>query len=153
MKGNFLENELLIKKEIENETLIMIEKELNPKKKFNFKFWIIILFILDIISFVLLIIFRAMKKNIFWLFAACTIIFSLSLIVLIALKIKRDKREQEEENKKKLEFEEELRKQQEEESRKQKEEELRKQKEEELRKQKEESNKKRNQENKRKRKN
>ena len=51
MKGNFLENEQLIKKEIENETLIMIEKELNPKKKFNFKFWIIILFILDIISF------------------------------------------------------------------------------------------------------
>ena len=123
MKGNFLENEQVIKEEIENETLIMIEKELNPKKKFNFKFWIIILFILDIISFVLLIIFRAMKKNIFWLFAACTIIFSLSLIVLIALKIKRDKREQEEENKKKLEFEEELRKQQEEESRKQKEEE------------------------------
>ena len=87
-----------------------------------------------------------MKKNIFWLFAACTIIFSLSLIVLIVLKIKRDKREQEEENKKKLEFEvkikkqqeEELRKLQEEESRKQKEEELRKQKEEELRKQKEE---------------
>ena len=32
MKGNFLENEQLIKKEIENETLIMIEKELNPKK-------------------------------------------------------------------------------------------------------------------------
>ena len=46
MKGNFLENEQLIKKEIENETLIMIEKELNPKKKFNLKFWIIILFIL-----------------------------------------------------------------------------------------------------------
>ena len=75
MKGNFLENEQLIKKEIENETLIMIEKELNPKKKLNFKFWIIILFILDIISFVLLIIFRAMKKNIFWLFAACYNIF------------------------------------------------------------------------------
>ena len=122
MKGNFLENEQLIKKEIENETLIMIEKELNPKKKFNFKFWIIILFILDIISFVLLIIFRAMKKNIFWLFAACTIIFSLSLIVLIALKIKRDKREQKEEELRKQK-EEELRKQQEEESRKQKEEE------------------------------
>ena len=138
MKGNFLENEQVIKEEIENETLIMIEKELNPKKKFNFKFWIIILFILDIISFVLLIIFRAMKKNIFWLFAACTIIFSLSLIVLIVLKIKRDKREQEEENKKKLEFEVKIKKQQEEESRKQKEEELRKQKEEELRKQKEE---------------
>ena len=46
MKGNFLENEQVIKEEIENETLIMIEKELNPKKKFNFKFWIIILFIL-----------------------------------------------------------------------------------------------------------
>ena len=46
MKGNFSENEQLIKVEIKNETLIMIEKELNPKKKFNFKFWIIILFIL-----------------------------------------------------------------------------------------------------------
>ena len=77
MKVNVLENEQVIKEEIENETLIMIEKELNPKKKFNFKFWIIILFILDIISFVLLIIFRAMKKK--YILAFCGLYYNIFL--------------------------------------------------------------------------
>ena len=132
------------------------------KKKFNFKCWIIVSSISIFVSLLLLIILKCViKSNIFWLFFAFTLVFSIILLVLIIFKIKRDKKEkeekeeaekiklqQEEENKKRLELEEkikrekeeeELRKQKEEEIRKQKEEEeLRKQKEEEIRKQQEE---------------
>ena len=76
----------------------------------------------------------AIESQIFWLFFALTIIFSIALAILIILKIKNDKKEKEEnrkrleleeENRKKLELEEENRKklELEEEKRKQEEEE------------------------------
>ena len=122
------------------------------KKKFNFKCWIIVSSISIFVSLLLLIILKCViKSNIFWLFFAFTLVFSIILLVLIIFKIKRDKKEkeeieeeerrkllQEEENKKRLELEEKIKREKEEELRKQKEDEIRKQKEEELKKQQEE---------------
>ena len=105
MKESFLEKGELIKDSIKNESFITKENELNPKKQFNYKFWIIILSALDFISLLLLILFRVKEQNIFRLFVVFTIIFSFFLIVLMILKIKRDKKEKEE-NKNNIELEE-----------------------------------------------
>jgi len=105
MKESFLEKGELIKDSIKNESFITKENELNPKKQFNYKFWIIILSALDFISLLLLILFRVIEQNIFRLFVVFTIIFSFFLIVLMILKIKRDKKEKEE-NKNNIELEE-----------------------------------------------
>jgi len=125
---------------------------LGLKKKFNFKCWIIVSSISIFVSLLLLIILKCViKSNIFWLFFAFTLVFSIILLVLIIFKIKREKKEkeeieeekrrkllQEEENKKRLELEEKIKREKEEELRKKKEDEIRKQKEEELKKQQEE---------------
>ena len=105
MKESFLEKGELIKDSIKNEPPTNKENELNQKKKFNYKFCIIILSALDFISLLLLILFRIIKQNIFRLFVVFTIIFSFFVIVLIILKIKRDKIEKEE-NKNNIELEE-----------------------------------------------
>ena len=105
MKKLFLEKGELIKDSIKNEPPTNKENELNQKKKFNYKFCIIILSALDFISLLLLILFRIIKQNIFRLFVVFTIIFSFFVIVLIILKIKRDKIEKEE-NKNNIELEE-----------------------------------------------
>ena len=154
MKEDILEEKILYKEENTDEFLDVRESKIGLKKKFNYKCWIIVSSISIFISLLLLIILKyVIKSNIFWLFFALTIIFSIILIVLIIFKIKRDKKEkqekeeaekiklqQEEENKKRLELEEKIKREKEDELRKQREEEeLRKQKkEEELRKQKEE---------------
>ena len=154
MKEDILEEKILYKEENTDEFLDIRESKIGLKKKFNYKCWIIVSSISIFISLLLLIILKyVVKSNIFWLFFALTIIFSIILIVLIIFKIKRDKKEkqekeeaekiklqQEEENKKRLELEEKIKREKEDELRKQREEEeLRKQKkEEELRKQKEE---------------
>ena len=96
------------------------------KNKFNYKYLIIAFSTLDFIAFLLFIIFAmAIESKIFWLFLILTIIFSITLAILIISKIKNDKKEKEEENRKRLELEEENRKklELEEEKRKQKEEE------------------------------
>ena len=68
----------------------------NPKKKFNYKIWIIIFSILDLICFILNLIFiLAVKNKIFWLFFAFTLIFTIILEILIFLKMKRDKKDRE----------------------------------------------------------
>ena len=76
------------------------------KKKFNFKCWIIVSSISIFVSLLLLIILKCViKSNIFWLFFAFTLVFSIILLVLIIFKIKRDKKEKEEELKKQQEEE------------------------------------------------
>ena len=145
MKEDILEEKILYKEENTDEFLDVRESKIGLKKKFNYKCWIIVSSISIFISLLLLIILKyVVKSNIFWLFFALTIIFSIILIVLIIFKIKRDKKEkeekeeaekiklqQEEENKKRLELEEKIKREKEDELRKQKEEEIRKQKEEE----------------------
>ena len=120
-----------------NSNLIGGEKlYIKIKNKFNYKFWIIVFSTLGLIAFLLFIIFAmAIESRIFWLFLILTIIFSITLAILIISKIKNDKNEKEEGNRKRLELEEENRKRLElvEENRKklELEEEKRKQKEEE----------------------
>ena len=118
MKENILE-------ENDNENLLIqnlqVKVEKSEKKpKFNYKIWITIFTILDVISFILSIIFILIKKNLFWLFLTFFILFSIALGIFIILKIKSDKKERELEI---LRLEEERIKREEEEKRKKEEEE------------------------------
>ena len=100
---------------------------------------------MDFISLLLIIVFIFIKSKLLWLFFSFTLVFSITLIVLVVFKIKNDKKV-EEEKRKKLEEEEKIRQKLEEEEKIRKlkeEEEIKKQKEEEerIRKQKEEEDK------------
>ena len=97
MKEDILEEKILYKEENTDEFLDVRESKIGLKKKFNYKCWIIVSSISIFISLLLLIILKyVVKSNIFWLFFAITIIFSIILIVLIIFKIKRDKKEKQE---------------------------------------------------------
>jgi len=90
MKENILE-------ENDNENLLVqnlkvkVEKP-EQKPKFNYKIWIAIFLILDVISFILFLIFVLAKNNVFWLFFAFFLLFSIALAIFIILKIKSDKK-------------------------------------------------------------
>ena len=118
MKENILE-------ENDNENLLVqnlkvkVEKP-EQKPKFNYKIWIAIFLILDVISFILFLIFVLAKNNVFWLFFAFFLLFSIALAIFIILKIKSDKKERDLEI---LRIEEERIKKEEEEKRKKEEEE------------------------------
>ena len=118
MKENILE-------ENDNENLLVqnlkvkVEKP-EQKPKFNYKIWIAIFLILDVISFILFLIFVLAKNNVFWLFFAFFLLFSIALAIFIILKIKSDKKERDLEI---LRIEEERVKKEEEEKRKKEEEE------------------------------
>ena len=133
MKENILE-------ENDNENLLVqnlkvkVEKP-EQKPKFNYKIWIAIFLILDVISFILFLIFVLAKNNVFWLFFAFFLLFSIALAIFIILKIKSDKKERDLEI---LRIEEERVKKEEEEKRKKEEEERIKKEEEEKRKKEEE---------------
>ena len=151
MKENILEDNQEFKDEVEIKSLIIRESELGIKtnKSCNYKCWIYLFSVLDLISFILLLVYIfAIKSDVLWLFFSFTLVFSITLIILVILKIRKDKKEeeqkilkQEEENRMRLELEEKKKKEKEEEElrKKKEEEELKKKKEEEeLKKKKEE---------------
>ena len=151
MKENILEDNQEFKDEVEIKSLIIRESELGIKKNksCNYKCWIYLFSVLDLISFILLLVYIfAIKSDVLWLFFSFTLVFSITLIILVILKIRKDKKEeeqkilkQEEENRMRLELEEKKKKEKEEEElrKKKEEEELKKKKEEEeLKKKKEE---------------
>ena len=90
MKENILE-------ENGNENLLVqnlkVKVEKPEQNKFNYKIWIAIFLILDVISFILFLIFVLAKNNVFWLFFALFLLFSIALAIFIILKIKSDKKE------------------------------------------------------------
>ena len=106
MKENILEEDILCKEE-KNDELIHVKKgKLGANRKFNYKYWIRVSSISVLASLLLLIIFKyVIESNIFWIFFAFTLIFSIILILSIIFKIKKDKEEKEKE-KKGLELEE-----------------------------------------------
>ena len=114
-----------------NEKLIISVKEerIESNKKCNYKFWIIILSILDMISLIMLfILVFALDTDWYWLFVSLVIITSIILSIFIILKLKDDKNQ---EQLRISRLEEELKRQEEEEKRRQEEEIIRRQKEEE----------------------
>ena len=118
MKENILEendNENLLIQNLE----VKVEKQ-EQKPKCNYKIWIAIFLILDVISFIFFTIFVLAKNNVFWLFLAFILLFTIVLAIFIVLKIKSDKKERELEI---LRLEEERIKKEEEEKRRKEEEE------------------------------
>ena len=134
MKENILEendNENLLIQNLE----VKVEKQ-EKKPKCNYKIWIAIFLILDVISFIFFTIFVLAKKNVFWIFLAFILLFTILLAIFIVLKIKSDKKERELEI---LRLEEErIRKEEEEKRRKEEEERIKKEEEEKRRKEEEE---------------
>ena len=134
MKENILEendNENLLIQNLE----VKVEKQ-EKKPKCNYKIWIAIFLILDVISFIFFTIFVLAKNNVFWLFLAFILLFTIVLAIFIVLKIKSDKKERELEI---LRLEEErIRKEEEEKRRKEEEERIKKEEEEKRRKEEEE---------------
>ncbi len=134
MKENILEendNENLLIQNLE----VKVEKQ-EKKPKCNYKIWIAIFLILDVISFIFFTIFVLAKNNVFWIFLAFILLFTIVLVIFIVLKIKSDKKERELEI---LRLEEErIRKEEEEKRRKEEEERIKKEEEEKRRKEEEE---------------
>ena len=134
MKENILEDNQEFKDEVEIKSLIIRESELGTKtnKSCNYKCWIYLFSVLDLISFILLLVYIfAIKSDVLWLFFSFTLVFSITLIILVILKIRKDKKEeeqkilkQEEENRMRLELEEKKKKEEEELKKKKEEEKL-----------------------------
>ena len=131
--------EYILGEEENNEETQEIEvKAIQPIKKnfLNYKNFIIIFLILDIISFLLFIIsFFISSKVMLWLFFFLMLLFSILLSILIYFKLKKDKLEEEEKKRKEEEIriEKEERKRKEEEIRIKEEEERKRKEEEEIR--------------------
>ena len=98
MKENILEDNQEFKDEVEIKSLIIRESELGIKKNksCNYKCWIYLFSVLDLISFILLLVYIfAIKSDVLWLFFSFTLVFSITLIILVILKIRKDKKEEE----------------------------------------------------------
>ena len=121
---------------------IVIRQQEVKKKNLNYLNLIKIFISLDILFSILIIIFIILSKTaLIWICFSLILLFSIILVVIIYIKLKNDKLEEErrkiEENNEKMRLEEEKRKKEEEEKRKKEEEEKRKKEEEERRKEEE----------------